>query len=115
MTVGDVGKVWDQRIQEKWVYMLKQSMLWHTIMNVAASKGLQTGCLHDSAQTLKNYHLILEKGFKMILLGKIPYKGLVLVKNMKPQFLNQNLDNWKWFPNLCQNRGANTAANFQKS
>ena len=95
ISVGDVGKIRGQRIQEKWVYMLKTK--------------------HASTRTFQNYYLILEKDFKMILLGKVSYKGLVLVKNMKPTSLNQNLDNWKWFSNLCQNRGANTAANFQKS
>ena len=33
--------------------------------------------------------------FKMIPLGKVSYKGLVSVKNMKPTSLNQNLDNFK--------------------
>ena len=42
-----------------------------------------------------NYHLILEKAFKMIPLGKVSYKGLVSMKNTKPTSLNQNLDNWK--------------------
>ena len=68
-----------------------------------------------SARTLKNCHLILEQVFKVIPLGNISYKSLVSAKNNKHTSLNQNLDNWKWFPNLCQNRGANTAANFQKS
>ena len=44
----------------------------YNILNAAASKGLQTGCLHASAPTLKNYHLILEKDFKMIPLEKVP-------------------------------------------
>ena len=95
MSVGDVGKIRGQRIQEKWVYVVKIE--------------------HASTRTLQNYHLILEKVFKMIPFGNVSYKGLVSVKNMKPTSLNQNLGNWKWFPNLCQNRGANTVANFQKS
>ena len=33
------------------------------------------------------------KRFKMIPLGKVSYKSLVLVKNNKPTSLNQNLDN----------------------
>ena len=53
------------------------------------------GGLHASARTLQNCHLILEKAFKMIPLGKVSYKGLVLVKNNKATSLNQNLDNWK--------------------
>ena len=40
-----------------------------------------------SARTLQNYHLILEKAFKMIPLGKVSYKGLVSVKNNKPTSL----------------------------
>ena len=65
----------------------------------------------SSARTLKNCHLILEQAFKVIPLGEVSYKSLVSAKNNKHTSLNQNLDNWKWFPNLCQNRGANTAAN----
>ena len=68
-----------------------------------------------SARTLKNYHLILGQAFKVIPLGKVSYKSLVSSKNNKHTSLNQNLDNWNWFLHLCQNRGANTAANFQKS
>ena len=68
-----------------------------------------------SARTLKNGHLILEKSFKVIPLGKVSYKSLVSAKNNKHTSLNQNLGNWKWFLNICQNRGANTASNFQKS
>ena len=48
-----------------------------------------------SARTLENLHLIMEKAFKVISLGKVPYKDLVLVKNNKHTSLNQNLDNWK--------------------
>ena len=46
-----------------------------------------------SARTLKNYHLIFEQAFKVIPLGEVSYKGLVLAKNNKPTSLNQNLDN----------------------
>ena len=48
-----------------------------------------------SARTLKNGHLILEKAFKVIPLGKVSYKGIVSVKNNKHTSLNQNLDDWK--------------------
>ena len=48
-----------------------------------------------ACRTLKNYHLILKKAFKMIPLEKVPYKSLVSVKNNKPTSLNQNLDNFK--------------------
>ena len=68
-----------------------------------------------STRTLKIFHLILEQAFKVIPLGKVSYKSLVSAKNNKHTSLNQNLDNWKWFPNLCQNKGAYTAANLQKS
>ena len=68
-----------------------------------------------STWTLKNYHLILEQAFKVIPLGEVSYKSLISAKNNKHTSLNQNLDDWKWFPNLCQNRGAYIAANFQKS
>ena len=51
--------------------------------------------LHASVRTLQNYHLIVEKVFKVIQLGKVSYKGLVSVKNNKYTSLNQNLDNWK--------------------
>ena len=95
MSVGDVEKIKDQGTQEIWVYMLKTE--------------------HAPSRTLQNYHLILEKASKVILPEKVPYKGLVSMKNMKPSSLNQNLDSWKWFSNLCQNRGANTVVNFQKS
>ena len=60
MSVGDVGKIRGQRIQEKWVYVVKIE--------------------HASTRTLQNYHLILEKAFKMIPLGKLSYKGLVSIK-----------------------------------
>ena len=89
-------------------------MLQHSFRMPRHPKVDRRHCLHASARTLQNYHLMLEKYFKMIPLGKVPYKSLVSVKNNKPTSLNQNLDNWKWFPNLCQNRGANTAVNFQK-
>ena len=46
-----------------------------------------------SVRTLQNCHLIMKKAFKVIPLGKVPYKGLVSVKNNKPTSLNQNLDN----------------------
>ena len=52
-----------------------------------------SGGLHVSARTLKNYHLIFEQDFKVILLEKVSYKGLVLAKNNKHTSLNQNLDN----------------------
>ena len=68
-----------------------------------------------SARTLKNCHLILGQAFKVIPLGEVSYKSLVSAKNNKHTSLNQNLDDWNGFPQLCQNRGANTAANFQKS
>ena len=104
----DVEKIRGQRIQEKNEFMLKTE-------HAATFKGWKTGCLHASTWILQKYHLILEKDFKKIPLGKICYKGLVSVKNMKPTSLNQNLNNWKWFPNLRQNKGANTMVNFQKS
>ena len=54
---------------------------------------LRTGYLHDQTRTLKIYHLNLAIAFKVIPPGKVPYKALVSVKNMKPTSLNQNLDN----------------------
>ena len=46
-----------------------------------------------SARTLQNCHLIMEKAFKVIPLGKVPDKGLVSMKNNKPTSLNQHLNN----------------------
>ena len=130
MSVGDIGKVWGQRTQEKmrfnggeWAYYDIQSGIGHPRDGCYRiqfeCRGIQgssdaVACI-VSAWTLKNYHLILEQAFKVIPLGKVFYKSLVSAKNNKHTSLNQNLDNWKWFSNLCQNRGANTATNFQKS
>ena len=113
MSVSDVGKVWGQRIQKK--------MSFH--VGDIACPGIKNGCCgidHPqagcysiqfecrgiqrstdavaciaSARTLKNCHLIMEKAFKVIPLGKFPYKGLVSVKNNKHTSLNQNLYDWK--------------------
>ena len=68
-------------------------MLQHSFRMPRHPKVDRRGGLHASARTLKNYHLILEKAFKMIPLGKVSYKGLVSVKNNKPTSLNQNLNN----------------------
>ena len=46
-----------------------------------------------SARILQNCDLIMEKAFKVIPLEKVPYKGLVSMKNNKPTSLNQHLDN----------------------
>ena len=68
-------------------------MLQHSFRMPRHPKVDKCDCLHVSARTLQNYHLILEKDFKMIPLGKVPYKSLVSMKNNKPTSLNQNLDN----------------------
>ena len=68
-------------------------MLQHSFRMSQHPKVDRRGDLHAFARTLQNYHLILEKGFKMIPLGKVSYKGLVSVKSNKPTSLNQNLDN----------------------
>ena len=87
MSVSDVGKVWGQRIQKK--------MSFH--VGDIACCGIQRlkdaiACI-ASARTLQNCHLIMEKDFKVILLGNVSYKSLVSVKNNKPTSLNQNVDN----------------------
>ena len=133
MSVGDIGKVWGQRTQEK---MRFHGGEWACCGIHFGCRGIghpRAGCLDIqiaclgiqgssdtmscmvSARTLKNFHLILGQAFKVISLGEVSYKSLVSAKNNKHTSLNQNLDDWKWFPHLCQNRGAKTVANFQKS
>ena len=68
-------------------------MLQHSFRMPRHPKVDKRSDLHSLARTLQNCHLILEKAFKMIPLGKVFYKVLVSVKNNKHTSLNQNLDN----------------------